>query len=175
MMDYIQPPMDDSIDETEQPVKKSLITYSEYEIMMDEMVQKLCNIKFAAIHGLPRGGLPIAVHLSHYLELPLLINIQRFKQDYPNETLLVVDDIIDTGKTFERFLEIAKIQKFNYKIATLFYKPHAKYEPDIFIKQTLDWIVFPWEQTEEMPNREQYESLGGSRNTFNFGVGDGEE
>lgn len=153
-------------------VSKVIISYTEYESIMEQMVQLIVEsgVKFSAVHGLPRGGLPIAVHLSHYMHLPMVINIQRFKEEYPDGTLLVVDDIIDTGKTFERFLEIASIHKFKYKTATLFYKPHSAHEPDIYINETTDWIVFPWEVIEDKPNREAYEHLGGTDDSHNYGI-----
>ena len=47
------------------------------------------NKKFEGVYGFPRGGLCLAVALSHSLGLPLL--------DKPKNNSLIVDDIYDTG------------------------------------------------------------------------------
>lgn len=154
----------DENEENYDAVKKVQISYSEFGQFMDNLVKLLYPIKqqFVAIHGLPRGGLSIAVHLSHHLELPLMMNVSQFQNEFPNGKLLVVDDIIDTGKTFERFLEIAEMRNIHFETAVLYYKPHSEYTPNYYIKETTDWICFPWEKFEEIPNREQYEHLGGT-------------
>ena len=144
-------------------VEKVQVTYSEFGGLMEQLVKILYPIKnkFSAIHGLPRGGLSIAVHLSHYLELPLMMNVSQFNSEFPAGKILVVDDIIDTGKTFERFLEIAELRNIQFETAVLYYKPHSEYTPNYYLRETGEWIVFPWEKFEEIPNREKYEHLGG--------------
>ena len=42
------------------------------------------------------------------------MNVTQFSTEFPNGKLLVVDDIIDTGRTFERFLEIARLKKIKF-------------------------------------------------------------
>lgn len=49
------------------------------------------------IYGIPRGGLCVAVALSHYLELPMLMA--------PQVGCIVVDDLIQTGATMRRTLD----------------------------------------------------------------------
>ncbi len=92
--------------------------------------------QFDGIYGIPRGGLPPAVILSHKLNLPLLLS--------PTKKSLIIDDISDTGKTL-----------INYKpnkIATIFNTKWTKAKPDYFVawKKSKDsWIVFPWEETKK--------------------------
>ena len=50
------------------------------------------NLTFKNVYGPPRGGLPLAVKLSHLLNIPL--SLDTIKQN-----TLVVDDISDTGNT----------------------------------------------------------------------------
>ena len=91
-----------------QDIKKVQVSYDHFSHLMDKMVEDLKDKQYVAVHGLPRGGLAIAVHLSHFLQLPLVTSISQFCSEFPNGgKLLVVDDIIDSGRTFERFLEIA--------------------------------------------------------------------
>ena len=54
---------------------------------------------FKNIYGIPRGELPLAVKLSHLLELPQILS----KEDITRDTL-IVDDIIDTWATLDRLL-----------------------------------------------------------------------
>lgn len=154
-------------------VQKVHVNYTTFGNLMNRMVEKILSSQhdFVAVHGLPRGGSSIAVHLSHFLKLPMVINLTHFKNEFPNGKLLVVDDIIDSGKTFERFLEIAELKHIPFETAVLFYKPHSSYTPDYFIEETIDWIVFPWEPMEEIPNREVYEHLGGSIESTDTGLG----
>jgi len=135
-------------------MEKIIIDYNKYGILVDNLYSKikLSNLKFDAVHGLPRGGLPIAVHLSHYLEIPLVMSLNQFVQEYNNGKLLVVDDIIDTGKTYERFLEIINITPINFVFSTLYYKSRSQFKPDIYVKETTSWIIFPWEDINEKPS-----------------------
>lgn len=127
-------------------VEKEFLTWSELDIILRELVSK---IKFderiytiKAIYGIHRGGLPIAVYLSHHLELPL----SRDFFDYKIEETLVVDDIADTGITLQKVGNACLT-------ATLYYKPHSTVMPTFYIRETTKWIVFPWERYDEIPNR----------------------
>lgn len=135
-------------------MEKIIVDYNKYGILVDNLLTKIkfLDIQFNAIHGLPRGGLPIAVHLSHHLNIPLVISINQFIQEHVNGRLLLVDDIIDTGRTYEQFLERIESNPINFTFATLFYKPRSSYAPDIYIKETSSWIVFPWETVNEVPS-----------------------
>ena len=57
---------------------KEFISWDQYQAAIDGMVRQYeehyKNLQCGAIYGLPRGGLPIAVSLSHRLNLPLLMN-----------------------------------------------------------------------------------------------------
>jgi len=130
------------------------LTYNDYSNLMDDALVHLfkLNKHFDAVYGLPRGGLPIAVHISHHLNIPMVMNLIQFSQEHPTGKLLVVDDIIDTGKTFDRLLEIAEIQKIDFYSLSLYYKPRSTYTPNKFIKETQSWIIFPWEPYEEKPS-----------------------
>ena len=84
-----------------------------------------------SVMGLPRGGLIPAILISHQLDMPLVLN--------PTSTTLVVDDICDSGKTFEDAPGVYP--------ACLHYKPTACFTPNIYgITVSDDWIVYPWER-----------------------------
>jgi hypoxanthine phosphoribosyltransferase len=89
--------------------------------------------KFDGVWGPPRGGLPLAVVISHAFNIPLLTKCK-------SKRTLVVDDIADTGKTLNKYAG----KNF---IATLFYHSQSKYVPNIWIrKKNKKWIIFPWER-----------------------------
>lgn len=88
--------------------------------------------KFDGVYGPARGGLPLAVVISHALNVPL------FNKPKTKNTL-IVDDIADTGKTLKRYAK-------TNTIATLFYHPQSVFEPAIWLrKKGTEWILFPWE------------------------------
>lgn len=113
----------------------------EIESMDWEQFDKACsnlaslikNIKIDGIYGIPRGGLCPAVRLSHLLDIPL-----KSKEEITNYTL-IVDDVIDTGRTLEYYIIN------NYKTATLYYKPCSKYKPTFYSLETSKYVLFPWE------------------------------
>lgn len=131
-----------------QEFQKLVITYQMYTQIIKDLVSliKKSGCKFGSIYGIPRGGLPIAVHLSHHLDVQM--------SDCYNEDTLIVDDLIDTGLTSGGIRNLYP----GIKIATLIYKPKAdKYNnPPDFYCFTVDpniWVTFPWEDVREIPNR----------------------
>jgi hypoxanthine phosphoribosyltransferase len=96
------------------------------------------NLKFDYIYGPPRGGLCIAVRLSHKLNVPL-----QYNPPIPCEyNYLVVDDISDTGKTLHRYS--------NYRNCTIItwhcYDKKTKTIPDYYVRSVNTWVVYPWEK-----------------------------
>jgi len=119
-------------------MKKVYLSWEEFDNMTGKLAKKIIETErqFDGIYGIPRGGLPIAVYLSHKLDLPLLL--------YPSKRSLVVDDISDDGKTLNSFRD-----KF---IATLYTTDWTITQPNCWIdkkKSKDDWIVFPWEGEDE--------------------------
>lgn len=115
-------------------MKKRHYTWREFDKDTKKIAGKIKRSKkrFDGIHGIPRGGLTLAVSLSHLLNLPILIG-------GVTKNTLVVDDVSDVGSTLTPFKERKAT------IVTIFYKPWSKIEPDIWLRKTKDHIVFPWE------------------------------
>ena len=96
------------------------------------------------IYGVTRGGLIPAVMLSHALGIPMT------KFPTPDDTL-IVDDIVDTGKTVKAW----SLNAF----AALLYKPNTSSEIPTYFGHDFQedvWIVFPWEKkdSETIPDRD---------------------
>ena len=105
---------------------------------------KYKNQKFAGIYGIPRGGLCLAVALSHHLKIPLL--------DLPVDNCLIVDDIYDSGKTLEKYK--------NYKNCSYFVLI-SKQDPTWFSSyittKSNEWVIFSWECVENAKtDKEEY-------------------
>jgi len=142
-------------------MEKTIITYEMYDHMLDKLVEQIefSNLytKVKYVYGPPRGGLPMAVHLAHHLDLTLL---DRF--DFKNlprrewKKVLLVDDVADTGKTLH---EIRNTFGVFFSVATLHYKPRSIVKPNFYVEETTDWLIYPWEKLDEIPNREGYDDL----------------
>src|SRR3989344_4865770 len=114
-----------------------------------------------------RGGLTLSQLLSDSLGLPIAsFTIQSYKDlqqekmpqitfglgaTLENKKVLLVDDVCDTGKTFERaltYLIELGAEKEQITTAALHYKPHATYRPDFFVTETDKWVIYPYEVRE---------------------------
>ena len=119
-------------------IEKIYMSWEDFGLAIDELVEEIDDNSFVdydGVFGMPRGGLPIAVALSHRLGLPLLEDFE-----VTNETL-IVDDINDTGKTL---LGAAQTND----IATLYSTPWSVVKPLFFVRHKVSkdtWIIFPWE------------------------------
>jgi hypoxanthine phosphoribosyltransferase len=132
-------------------MKKRIITYVEYGNLLNKLIKKIENINVDYVYGIPRGGLPIAVHVSHYLDIPM-INPELIVWDfYKDKKIIIVDDILDTGKSLHDTRQICMNHVEIKSIATLFKRPNIE-GIDFFIEETSAWIIFPWETYEETPS-----------------------
>jgi hypoxanthine phosphoribosyltransferase len=129
-------------------VLRTFVNYHEYGVLLNLLTLKLQDTreKFDGVFGVPRGGLPIAVHIAHQLEIPLIISPLM---DYVDKNILVVDDICDSGATFERLLVT------NHKYASLFLRYTSHFVPHVWASEISsdDWIVFPWEKKDALTER----------------------
>ena len=136
------------------PVPKRVITYEYYGAMADTMVGRLRGERFTHVYGIPRGGMPLAVHMSHHLGVPLVTSgeiLTNMNLWTPDDRLLVVDDIINHGKSISGIAHMLTIRKIKHLTAVLFYKSNATFKPDVYIETSDTWIVFPWEHEDEAP------------------------
>ena len=123
---------------------KHYLSWMGFEFAMSEFVKdyKKNDYKCVGVYGPPRGGLPIAVTLSHRLGVPLIkseMNMLNTK-----ERVLVVDDIVDTGKTLERLEPLMGHDDIVY---TIYYHKQSTVVPNYHcFEKKEEWVVFPWEE-----------------------------
>ena len=121
---------------------KVYITWKAVENFVD-LVDKTVREKYpnvTGVYGIPRGGLILAVMLSHKLSVPLLMS--------PTEGCLIVDDICDSGESLLHYVKNSSSpDKPKYITATIAYKDNRLgIKPDIYSRvKGEDWICFPWE------------------------------
>jgi hypoxanthine phosphoribosyltransferase len=106
-----------------------------------DMIQENVDLRnFTGVYGEPRGGLILAVMLSHLTGLPLLLK--------PEMRMIWVDDIVDNGNTLRAAKEIYGDNAF---YVTWFCRENGTVQPDVFFDTAFngEWIVFPWEDIEK--------------------------
>ena len=62
--------------------------------------------------------------------------------------MLIVDDVFDSGNTARAVLERLAPCGADARLATVYWKPSQNktaLQPDFYVRQTEDWIVFPHE------------------------------
>ena len=110
----------------------SYFTWGEFDKSVDHIANKCKFLKFSGIYGIPRGGLCLAVALSHKLKINLI--------SQPIKNSLIVDDVYETGITLNKFKDIEGAMYF-----VLFSKIKPTWWNTVFISDEKEWIVFPWE------------------------------
>ena len=140
-------------------------------IMLDEMAIYNCMNKIIReinlysskpdiVIGIQRGGLIPAVHLSHYYDVPLQTMTVSFRDQSnvvgfdvlakvdPNRKTLIIDDINDSGKTFNYIKNRNKNNK-NITYCSLVDNLNSDFQVNYFgieiDKKEEQWVVFPWE------------------------------
>ena len=122
----------------------SYFTWTEFDKSVEQIAKKCRFKEFSGIYGVPRGGLCLAVALSHKLKIELISK--------PIKNSLIVDDVYETGITLNTFKEIEGAMFF-----VLFSKCKPRWWNSVFISEKSEWIVFPWENTFDSKNdRNEY-------------------
>jgi len=109
-------------------------TWDEFDKSVEYIANKCKTLEFSGIYGVPRGGLCLAVALSHKLKINLISE--------PTNNSLIVDDVYETGITLNNFKNIEGAMFF-----VLFSKIKPTWWNTVKISEKREWIVFPWEDT----------------------------
>ena len=122
----------------------SYFTWAEFDESVEQIASKCKFLEFSGIYGVPRGGLCLAVALSHKLKINLISK--------PLKNSLIVDDVYETGITLSTLKDIEGAKFF-----VLFSKIKPTWWNTVFISKKSQWIVFPWENTiNSKSDREEY-------------------
>ena len=157
----------------------NILWYSWQDMCLD--VNQLCrdivldNFKPDVIVGLSRGGLTPGVMMSHWLKKPFkpvksaLRDVPEWEDYLPRKTdkrVLILDDICDSGETFERISKHIKGPRENMplqlqcdvRFASLWWNNEVDFKPHYYVREEAKdtnklWIIFPWESWWNAPNK----------------------
>jgi hypoxanthine phosphoribosyltransferase len=97
------------------------------------------------IYGKPRGGLCLAVKLSHLLNVPMIYEESQIGPDTQ-----IVEDTCDTGATLYRLARLTK-----RPVMAIFANNATRQieVPGLIYLEETDggWVIFPWEVDEDDP------------------------
>lgn len=143
------------------------MTYYSYDRFINDVaaLAGLCTAyKADALVGVARGGVTLAHALSMALDIRNLQTIRTESYDGSVQRdvmiisgilelsgikrVLIVDDIVDSGKTLAALLaHLAQVYPdVEFKTLSLFYKSEALIQPDFTLYEATDWIDFFWER-----------------------------
>ncbi len=111
---------------------RNYFTWQEFDKSVQYIANKCKNLEFDGIYGIPRGGLCLAVALSHKLKVKLISE--------PINNSLIVDDVYETGFTLNPLRNVEGAMFF-----VLFSKKEPTWWNAVNISQKKEWIIFPWE------------------------------
>ena len=119
-------------------------TWNEFDKSVEHIANRCKFLKFSGIYGVPRGGLCLAVALSHKLKINLISE--------PIKNSLIVDDVYETGITLNNFKNIEGAMFF-----VLFSKIKPTWWSTVHMSEKNEWIAFPWENKLNLQNdRNEY-------------------
>ena len=119
-------------------------TWEEFDKSVEHIANKCKFLELSGIYGIPRGGLCLAVALSHKLKIKLISE--------PTKNSLIVDDVYETGTTLKTFRNIEGASFF-----VIVSKNKPTWWNTVHVTKKSQWIVFPWENTlNSKSDREEY-------------------
>ncbi len=117
------------------------LNWARFDSAVAFLTTRLVGRHVDGLYAVPRGGLPLAVALSHHLRVPL-VNVGENERLPPN--VWIVDDILDHGVTIERIRK----QHGDAPAAVWLRRDRSAHVRDVeAVMQISDkeWVLFPWE------------------------------
>jgi GTP cyclohydrolase I len=112
------------------------IKYSELIKDSVGLAKKIEKGKYSFVYGVPSGGILPAYIISKELGCDIISKIEGY---LGKENILIVDDLIDSGRTLEKFKE--------YDTAFLYRKPHSPKTTYACKEISSEWINLPHEKS----------------------------
>lgn len=145
---------------------KEILTWNVFSSATKELAKLVASSGFdpEVIVGVARGGMIPAGALTYALGVKLTdaINVEFYTdvaetlpdpvllapmldiESMRGRRLLVVDDVVDSGRTLALVLKLLRSFGAEVRSAVIYAKPTTLVEPDYIWKCTDKWIVFPW-------------------------------
>ena len=150
--------------------RKEVLTWELFGTASRELAQTIADSDFEPeiIIAVARGGLLPAGALSYALGVklsdaitvefytdvhetlpdPVLLAPMLDTESISDKKVLVVDDVVDSGRTLALVLELLRGYGAECRSAVIYEKPRSEVRPDFSWKSTDEWIVFPWSAQE---------------------------
>ena len=120
-----------------------VLSWAQFDQAVAQLAARFADAELTGVYGVPRGGLCLAVALSHAMERPLLSS--------PDRSALIVDDVYETGRTLTAVHDQVPQALFAVWV--------SKGTPDwwtaALVADSSEWLVFPWENVERARADEQ--------------------
>ena len=120
-----------------------VLSWAQFDQAVQLLASRFAHSSVTGVYGVPRGGLCLAVALSHAMERPLLSS--------PDRSALIVDDVYETGRTLKAILDQVPQASFAVWV--------SKSTPDwwsaALVADSSEWVVFPWENVAQARADEQ--------------------
>ena len=145
---------------------REVLTWTDYGVAVRELAQQIAGDGFSPdiILGIARGGLIPAGSLGYALSIKntYLMNVEYYTDvderldvpvilppylelvDLEHSSVLIVDDVADTGHTLQMVYEFVAPRVADSKAAVLYEKSRSVIKPEYVWKRTDLWINFPW-------------------------------
>jgi uncharacterized protein len=146
--------------------EREILTWDAFGRASDELAAQVRDSGYVpqALLGIARGGLPLLGSLGYSLgikrcflmniefytgvderlEAPLVLPPALQLGDLTNLSILVVDDVADTGATLEMVRDLCVPHVAEVRTGVLYQKPQSVIMADYAWKTTNEWITFPW-------------------------------
>ena len=109
------------------------LSWADFDACVQVLTERFGDRSLNGVFGIPRGGLCLAVGLSHSLGLPLLTA--------PDNHCLIVDDVYETGRT----LQGLRLQWPQATYAVWVSKSQPQWWDAAEVTLSSEWLLFPWE------------------------------
>ena len=121
------------------PVGIAVQEYFEYRKLATDHI----SVRTSSYYGIGQQAKEIRVHGLHYL----------IENANAEDRLLIVDDVFDSGRSVDALIKAIRKQSrknapADMRVACPWYKPSKNsvdFEPDYFLHESADWLVFPHE------------------------------
>jgi len=146
--------------------EREILTWPDYGVGIRELARQVADDSFEPdiILGIARGGLIPAGSLGYALSIKntYLINVEYYTDvderldvpvilppylelvDLEHSSILIVDDVADTGHTLQMVYKFVSSRVRGTKAAVLYEKPRSVIKPEFVWRRTDLWINFPW-------------------------------
>lgn len=133
------------------------MNWDEFDREVRKLAALICDFKPDVVVGIARGGVVPAVIISKVLGVRDMYVLKMRREgekrtimaetvpDLSGKNVLLVEDMIETGKSLIVASEYTNAKGAHTKTACLYTMPTSEIRPDYSLKEIPEPIRFPWE------------------------------